>query len=134
MAGKRQARGHKDIFARDIVWGQGTGPGIQYARFLLDEENAGGSPMVILSKFEPGEVVEPHTHGCNYFEYIIEGSQRVGKTNFAAGDVRWASAGTGYGPIVVGPEGCTVLIVFQEAAKSNTIPLGKAKNLAAAAV
>ena len=34
-----------------------------------------------------------------------------------------------YGPIVVGPEGCTVLIVFQEAAKSNTIPLGKAKRL-----
>jgi hypothetical protein len=27
----------------------------------------------------------------------------------------------------VGPAGCTVLIVFQEAAKSNTIPLGKAK-------
>jgi len=121
------ARGHKDIFARDIVWGQGTGPGIQYARFLLDEENAATSPMVILSKFEPGEVVEPHTHGCNYFEYIIEGSQRVGKVDFKVGDVRWASAGTGYGPIVVGPEGCTVLIVFQEAAKSNTIPLGKAK-------
>jgi len=132
MAAK-QARGHKDIFAKDIAWGQGTGPGIQYARFLLDEENAATSPMVILSKFEPGEVVDPHTHGCNYFEYIIEGSQRVGKVNFERGDVRWAAAGTGYGPIVVGPEGCTVLIVFQEAAKSNTIPLGKAKKLAEAA-
>lgn len=120
-------RGHKDIFAEDIVWGQGTGPGIQYARFLLDEENAAASPMVILSKFAPGEVVDPHTHGCNYFEYIIEGSQKVGKVEFKAGDVRWASAGTGYGPIKVGPEGCTVLIVFQEAAKSNTIPMGKAK-------
>jgi anti-sigma factor ChrR (cupin superfamily) len=129
MAGK----GHKDIFAKDIEWRPGTGDGIQYARFLLDEDNAATSPMVILSKFEPGEVVDPHTHGCNYFEYIIEGSQMVGKTNFVTGDVRWASAGTGYGPIKVGPEGCTVLIVFQEAAKSNTIPLGKAKMVAEAA-
>jgi anti-sigma factor ChrR (cupin superfamily) len=120
-------RGHKDIFAKDIPWGQGSGAGVQYARFLLDEGNAAASPMVILSKFEPGEVVEPHTHGCNYLEYIIEGSQMVGKTRFAAGDVRWAAAGTGYGPIRVGEEGCTVLIVFQEAGKSNTIPLGKAR-------
>lgn len=118
---------HKDIYAKDIVWNQGTGAGIQYARFSLDDENAATAPGVILSKFQPGEVVNPHTHGCNYFEYIIEGSQMVGKNNFEAGDVRWASAGTGYGPIKVGPEGCTVLIVFQEAGKSNTIPLGKAK-------
>jgi anti-sigma factor ChrR (cupin superfamily) len=121
-------RGHKDIFAKDIVWAKGTSPGIQYSRFILDEENPATSPMVIMSKFEPGEVVEPHTHACNYFEYIIEGSQMVGKVNFAAGDVRWAAGGTGYGPIKVGPEGCTVLIVFQEAAKAVTIPLGKAKN------
>lgn len=127
MAARGQARGHKDIFAKDIAWAPGAGPGIQYARFLLDEADAARSPMVILSKFAPGEVVQPHTHGCNYLEYVIEGSQMVGKTNFAAGDVRWASAGTGYGPITVGPDGCTVLIVFQEAAKSNTIPLGRAK-------
>ncbi|RZK02646.1 MAG: hypothetical protein EOO76_05970 [Novosphingobium sp.] len=120
-------RGHKDIFADDIAWGQGASPGIQYARFLLDEDNAATSPMVILSKFAPDEVVEPHTHDCNYLEYIIEGSQMVGKASFTKGDLRWAKAGTGYGPIVVGPEGCTVLIVFQEAAKSNTIPLGKAR-------
>jgi anti-sigma factor ChrR (cupin superfamily) len=125
-------RGHKDIFAKDIAWAPGSDPGVQYARFLLDEENAAGSPMVILSTFEPGATVAPHTHGCNYFEYIIEGSQMVGKVNFEKGDVRWAAGGAGYGPIVVGPEGCTVLIVFQEAAKANTIPLGKAKKLAEA--
>lgn len=118
-------RGHKDIFASDITWADGSAPGIRYARFLLDDADPAASPMVILSKFAPGAVVEPHTHGCNYLEYIIEGSQMVGKVNFEAGDVRWAAGGTGYGPITVGPDGCTVLIVFQEAAKSNTIPLGK---------
>ena len=125
-------RGHKDTFAQDIAWSQGTGPGVQFARFLLDEDSPAASPMVILSKFAPGEVVDPHTHACNYFEYVIEGSQMVGKTNFTAGDVRWARAGAGYGPIVVGAQGCTVLIVFQEAGKANTIPLGKAKTKLAA--
>jgi anti-sigma factor ChrR (cupin superfamily) len=120
-------RGHKDIFAGDIPWAEGVSPGVRYARFLLDEANAAQSPMVILSTFALGAEVEPHTHGCNYLEYIIEGSQTVGKTRFGKGDVRWAAGGAGYGPIKVGPEGCTVLIVFQEARGGVTIPLGKAR-------
>ena len=124
-------RGHRDIFARDIVWGQGSGPGVQYARFLMDEDDT-GSPLVILSKFAPGEVVDPHTHGTNYFEYVIEGQQTVGKTVFGPGDVRFAKAGAGYGPIIIGPQGCTVVIVFQHATGANTIPLGKTKALAGA--
>ena len=95
-------RGHRDIFAKDIEWGQGTGPGVQYARFLMDEDDT-TSPLVILTNFEPGEVVEPHTHGTNYFEYVVSGEQTVGKTKFGPGDVRFAKAGTGYGPIVIGP-------------------------------
>lgn len=124
-------RGHRDIFAKDILWGQGTGPGVSYARFLMDEDDT-SSPLVILTKFAAGEVVAPHTHGTNYFEYVIEGEQTVGKTKFGPGDVRFAKAGTGYGPIVIGPDGCTVIIVFQEATGANTIPLGKAKQRAEA--
>lgn len=123
-------RGHRDIFAKDIAWGQGTGPGVHYARFLMDEDDT-ASPLVILTKFAPGEVVEPHTHGTNYFEYVIEGEQTVGKTRFGPGDVRFAKAGAGYGPIVVGPDGCSVVIVFQDATGANTIPLGKARQAAA---
>ena len=93
----------------------------------MDEDDASG-PLVILTKFEAGEVVEPHTHGTNYFEYVIEGEQTVGKTRFGPGDVRFAKAGTGYGPIQIGPEGCSVLIVFQEAPGANTIPLGRARS------
>lgn len=124
-------RGHRDIFAKDIVWGQATGPGISYARFLMDEDDS-NSPLVILTKFGPGEVVEPHAHGTNYFEYVVEGEQTVGKTRFGPGDVRFAKAGTGYGPIVIGPEGCTVVIVFQAATGANMIPLGKSKERAEA--
>ena len=125
------ARGHRDIFAADIAWAKGTSDGIDYARFLMDEDDH-DSPLIILTKFAPGEVVEPHTHGTNYFEYVISGEQTVGKTSFGPGDIRFAKAGTGYGPITIGPEGCTVVIVFQEAAGANTIPLGKAKALAEA--
>ena len=124
-------RGHRDIFAKDIAWGLGSSPGVSYARFLMDEDD-GSSPLVILTKFSPGEVVDPHTHGTNYFEYVVEGEQTVGKTRFGPGDVRFAKAGTGYGPIVIGPQGCTVVIVFQEATGANTIPLGKARQAAAA--
>jgi anti-sigma factor ChrR (cupin superfamily) len=121
MAGKS----HRDIFAKDIAWGRGTSDGIQYARFLMDEDDS-SSPLIVLSKFEPGEVVEPHTHGTNYFEYVIEGQQTVGKVTFGPGDIRLVKGGTGYGPIVVGPEGCTVLIVFQNATGSMTQPKGRA--------
>ena len=124
-------RGHRDIFAKDIQWGQGTGPGVSYARFLMDEDDT-SSPLGILPKFAPGEVVDPHTHGTNYFEYVVEGEQTVGKTRFGPGDVRFAKAGTGYGPIVIGPQGCTVVIVFQEATGANTIPLGKPRQAEAA--
>ncbi len=119
-------RGHRDIFAKDIEWSRGSGGGIQYARFLMDEDDT-TSPLVILTKFEAGEVVAPHTHGTNYFEYVIAGEQTVGKTTFGPGDVRFAKAGTGYGPITIGPEGCTVVIVFQNATGANMVPLGKAK-------
>ena len=123
-------RGHKDIFAANMEWTK-VGEGVRYTQFSLDESHAAEAPLVILSVFEPGELVNPHTHGCNYLEYIVQGSQMVGKVNFKAGDVRWAAAGTGYGPIKVGADGCTVLIVFQEAGKSSPTLLGKASKLAA---
>lgn len=116
------ARGHQDIYARDIVWRPGQEPGVSYARFLLDQDNP-QAPMVIMSRFEPGARVGAHTHDTNYFEYIIEGEQSVGKVRFGKGDVRLVNAGTGYGPITVGPNGCTVLIVFQHAADAATVAM-----------
>lgn len=119
-------RGHKDTFAAEMAWAPGQDPGVAYARFLLEEGNA-QSPLVVLSRFDPGARVEAHTHMTNYFEYIIAGEQTVGKVTFRQGDVRQVTGGTGYGPIVVGPQGCTVIIVFQHAAQAMTVPLGRAQ-------
>ena len=113
------SKGHRDIPAADVEWRQGSDNGIRYARFPLDESNP-RAPNVILTTFGPGVEVPPHTHACNYFEYIIEGEQTVGKSTFRKGDVRLVNGGTGYGPIKVGPEGCTVLIVFEDGSRSMT--------------
>ena len=125
------AKGHRDIAASDIDWRTGSVPGVEYVSFRVNEEKA-SSPSIVLSKFAPGAEVEPHTHDSNYFEYIIEGDQTVGKVRFGAGDVRLVNGGTGYGPIKVGPHGCTVLIVFEDGARAATEKLPR-KKLAAAA-
>ena len=123
------ANRHRDIFAADIDWQEGSSPGILYSRFLMDEDDT-SSPLIILTKFEPGETVEPHTHGTNYCEYVIDGEQTVGKTLFRKGDIRIVKGGTGYGPITIGPEGCTVLIVFQQATGAMMQPKGLARQQA----
>ena len=120
MAGKR----HQDVFAKDMQWID-SGQGADFVQFSLDNDNAAAAPQVVVARFEPGQEIVPHTHACNYLEYIVTGSQKVGKTKFEAGDVRWVAGGTGYGPITIGPAGCTVLIVFQEGGKSAPIPRGK---------
>ena len=123
-------RKHEDIFAEDIDWKEGTSPGIRYAAFMLDDSHD-SSPLVTISTFEPGEVVAPHTHGASYLEYVISGEQQVGKKVFRAGDIRIAQSGVGYGPIRIGAQGCTVLIVFADARGANMIPLGKDRRDAA---
>ncbi len=119
-------RGHQDFPASEIIWKNGSEPGIQYTRFNMDAEEP-TSPSIIMSRFGPGAEVPAHTHDSNYFEYIIEGSQTVGKQIFQAGDVRLVKGGTGYGPIKVGPDGCFVLIVFQNGSLANTIPMPREK-------
>jgi anti-sigma factor ChrR (cupin superfamily) len=121
------ARNLQHIFSADVEWREGSDPGIRYARFPLDAANP-SSPTVILSKFEPGTRVHAHTHDSNYFEFIIEGEQTVGKQIFGRGDVRLVHGGTGYGPITVGPNGCTVLIVFEDGSRSMTETLPRKKS------
>ena len=118
-------RRHRDIAASEIEWREGSDPGIKFALYRTDEENV-SAPAIVLSTFEPGTVVPPHTHGSSYFEYILEGEQMVGKTRFGPGDIRIVKGGTGYGPIRVGPAGCKVMIVFENASEAAMVPLPRA--------
>ena len=70
------------------------------------------APTIFNMWFPAGCTIEVHTHACDYSEIIIEGSQKVGGKWLYPGDIRIGLANRGYGPLVAGPEGARVLIVF----------------------
>jgi anti-sigma factor ChrR (cupin superfamily) len=82
------------------------------SRFVVGDEADSTAPRVVDAYFEPGATASPHTHSVDYAEIILEGTQTVGRTLHGVGDVRVARAGTVYGPLVAGPEGCRVLLIF----------------------
>ncbi len=82
------------------------------------------SPTVFKMWFPPGCTIEAHTHDCDYSEIILEGSQMVGRTWLYPGDIRVGLANRGYGPLVAGPEGASVLVIFANG-RWPGIPLGK---------
>lgn len=82
------------------------------------------SPTVFKMWFPPGCTIEAHTHDCDYSEIILEGSQMVGRKWLYPGDIRVGLANRGYGPLVAGPEGAGVLVIFANG-RWPGIPLGK---------
>jgi quercetin dioxygenase-like cupin family protein len=72
------------------------------------------SPTVFKVEFPPDCRIEPHTHACDYSEIILEGSQQVSGQWLHKGDVRIGLANRGYGPLIAGPEGATVLVIFAD--------------------
>jgi hypothetical protein len=84
---------------RSVFIGMGSGDG--------DDE-----PMAALIQFPSGHVVRPHNHTSEYCSTILNGSMRVTGRAHGPGAVRFVGAKTGYGPLVAGDEGCTILEVF----------------------
>ena len=70
------------------------------------------APTVFKMWFPPGCTIEVHTHACDYTEFILAGSQKVGGKWLYPGDIRVGLAHRGYGPLVAGPEGASVLVIF----------------------
>ena len=81
-------------------------------RIGLPDDDA--SPTVFKMWFPPGCTIEPHTHACDYSEIILAGSQKVGNKWLYPGDIRVGLANRGYGPLVAGPEGASVLVIFAD--------------------
>ncbi len=88
--------------------------GIVTSMYKVGDPADESSPTVFKVYYPPECYVEAHTHDCNYTEIVLEGTQRVGATWHKAGDVRVGLANRGYGPLVAGPEGATVLFMFQD--------------------
>jgi quercetin dioxygenase-like cupin family protein len=83
------------------------------SRFVIGDEDDVAAPVVMRGVFPPNAVVAPHSHPCDYAEIILEGTQQVTRRWHKAGDIRIVKAGTVYGPLIAGPEGVTVLVIFR---------------------
>jgi len=70
------------------------------------------SPTVFRVEFPPDCRIEAHTHACDYSEIILKGSQQVSGKWLHEGDIRVGLAQKAYGPLIAGPEGVTVLVIF----------------------
>ena len=88
--------------------------GIVTSLYRVGMPDEASSPTVFKVYYPPNSFIEAHTHECDYTEIVLEGSQRVGATWHKAGDIRIGLANRGYGPLVAGPEGTTVLFFFAD--------------------
>ena len=86
--------------------------GSRTSRFVVGDPDDPEAPVVFRVEFPPNCEVAAHMHDCDYAEIVLEGTQQVTRRWHKPGDVRIAKANTAYGPLVAGPEGCTVLVVF----------------------
>jgi hypothetical protein len=101
---------------RDTSWTELTtqeSMGTVYGSFAIGDDDDPSAPRVFRGVFPPGCRLEAHSHVCDYAEIILEGSQKVGRRWYRQGDVRIVRAGTVYGPLVAGPDGATVMVVFR---------------------
>jgi hypothetical protein len=88
--------------------------GVVTAMYRVGLPDQDSAPTVFKVYFPPGCFIEAHTHDCDYSEIILEGSQKVGNQWHYPGDIRIGLANRGYGPLVAGPEGATVLFIFAD--------------------
>lgn len=86
--------------------------GVVSSMYRVGDPTCPESPTVFRVYYPPGCTIEAHKHACDYTEIVLEGTQRVGATWYKAGDIRIGLANRGYGPLVAGPEGATVLFMF----------------------
>ncbi len=93
------------------VWMEETGVETTSYRIGLPSDDS--SPTVFKVYFPPNCRIEAHTHACDYSEIILQGSQKVSGKWLHEGDIRIGLADRGYGPLIAGEEGVTVLVIFK---------------------
>lgn len=113
FAAELQRKGHV-AFSWDELDKVELPTGVETQMFRVGNPEEASSPTVFKVFFPPDVFVEAHTHDCDYTEIIVEGSQKVGATWHKAGDIRVGLANRGYGPLVAGPQGATVLFMFKD--------------------
>ena len=88
--------------------------GVETSSYRIGLPSLESSPTVFKAYFPPDCRIEAHTHACDYSEIILEGTQKVSGKWLYPGDIRIGLANRGYGPLIAGPEGVTVLVIFAD--------------------
>ena len=81
------------------------------------------SPSIFKVIFPPNSTVGPHYHESDSTDIFLEGSQKINGRWYRAGEIRVVKGGTVYGPLVTGPDGATLLVVFANGNKDATMPV-----------
>ncbi len=114
-------------YSRDTSWeaieAESPLDGVTLRSFTVGSKDGDPDrPRVVRATFPPGHRVDPHSHVCDYAEIILQGTQQVTRRWYGPGDIRIVQAGTVYGPLIAGPDGCTVLLVFSSGVRTGVRP------------
>ena len=61
-------------------------------------------PHAVLLQFDPGRITNPHYHGVDQFQVLIEGKGKMGRHDLVGYSIHFSRAYTPYGPFVSDPE------------------------------
>ncbi len=114
IAEKLAKRGHVVTSWEDLPHVTMDETGIETISYRIGMPDDNASPTVFKLYFPPNCRVEAHTHSCNYSEIILDGSQKVSGKWLYKGDIRVGLANKGYGPLIAGPEGASILVIFAD--------------------
>ena len=105
--GRRTTTSWKDP---DLEWTES--PRVRAATLDFASNADPHRPIAIVAQYPPNAMLPSHHHATDYMSIMVEGSMRIGKTWHERGSIRIVRQDTRYGPLLAGPEGCTVVDVF----------------------
>jgi len=80
--------------------------------YTMGDPNDPETPAFVIFKMAPNSKLPRHSHPCQRFEVVIQGSMESEGETLVTGDIMMAAPNEPYGPHYAGPEGCTVVEYF----------------------
>jgi hypothetical protein len=68
--------------------------------------------VVVHTRYDPGLVIEKHSHLADEVIYVLDGEIRIGDRRCAAGTSLVLERGTPFGPVIAGERGAVLFEVF----------------------
>ena len=84
---------------------------LQYVMERIGQIPDGGTGVLTV-RYDPNCEIGVHYHGCDYCSIVVEGSITISEVTHKAGSMRFVKTETVYGPLIAGPEGCTMIDIF----------------------